>query len=643
MSSITPYITLDFGSSNSGALINHEGKNYNPNDLIYVHQSDSDNTQTKTPSEFWLKRSLLNQSDITEDDIKIYSPIFYEETGLQSANFIWGLQSIKKALKERSLHENNDWVRIKHPKMALYRENTDPYQATCMGHDKSMHPLSKILHIFFLVIKKECAERARQAGLIFLSDSIKWGITVPGMAIWNQRAVDLIKTVANTVFGNQVTILSEPECALIGANLAGRGSLDFVEGRYSLVMDLGGGTTDISVVRETRNSTDNSEQFDEIKSTKADSDPTTSVHAGGNEIDDNFKSFLCSYIADSSNIPEPIELYLQFRKEDPIGSMEFDEAWTLLKKSDDISFEEIIYFSPGRRFLDWLKERYPQEASKKISDYGYFQLDGDKLRNKVFQPVYKKILSAIEMNLTTLKAKGINVGVCYFAGGLSLDRNLKRQINNLIDRYFPKAQKIEAGNNAVIGAVQRGGCHLLVNEQLMRRMARKTFYTTFCTKYTGDLNDLRTEFGQRLRRYYHGNLRCPFMDDKEINRILDEQWKYLNVDYNDNTVEFLCPVCVKHTPVTETISFGLSPMEMGQTSVGFTIYSSDKSYQLFPNEDVIEEGYFFYDFGEPWECAGLEFDPISNAVSGTAIFKLTDKNGRKVKDMVINNVSKKGY
>ena len=150
MSSITPYITLDFGSSNSGALINHEGKNYNPNDLIYVHQSDSDNTQTKTPSEFWLKRSLLNQSDITEDDIKIYSPIFYEEAELQSANFIWGLQSIKKALKERSLHENNDWVRIKHPKMALYRENTDPYQATCMGHDKSMHPLSKILQIFFL-------------------------------------------------------------------------------------------------------------------------------------------------------------------------------------------------------------------------------------------------------------------------------------------------------------------------------------------------------------------------------------------------------------------------------------------------------------------------------------------------------------
>lgn len=67
------YITLDFGSSNSGAVLNTAfGKEYNLSDLIYVHRQDGDAGFTKQPTVFWIKRSLIDKTSITESDIKIF-------------------------------------------------------------------------------------------------------------------------------------------------------------------------------------------------------------------------------------------------------------------------------------------------------------------------------------------------------------------------------------------------------------------------------------------------------------------------------------------------------------------------------------------------------------------------------------------
>lgn len=132
-------------------------------------------------------------------------------------------------------------------------------------------------------------------------DDINWGITVPGMAIWNQDAVDVIKDVAHSVFGNNLTLWSEPECALIGINIAGRAEVDFVKDRYSLIADLGGGTTDICVMKETLNP-DGVTSFDEVKSTLEGKDSTTSKRAGGNDIDRYFKSFFCDYLTEGVGI-----------------------------------------------------------------------------------------------------------------------------------------------------------------------------------------------------------------------------------------------------------------------------------------------------------------------------------------------------
>ncbi len=93
------YITLDFGSSNSGAILNTSiGKDYNPSDLIYIHRQDGDTGFTKQPSVFWIKRDLIMKSSVSETDINIYSCVFHDEDNLQSANFIWCQNQIKKVL-----------------------------------------------------------------------------------------------------------------------------------------------------------------------------------------------------------------------------------------------------------------------------------------------------------------------------------------------------------------------------------------------------------------------------------------------------------------------------------------------------------------------------------------------------------------
>lgn len=635
------YITIDFGSSNSGAIINTLGKDYNPADLFYVHRQDGDVGFTKQPTVFWIKRNLLEKSSYSENDINIYSCVFHEEEKYaQNANFIWCQNQISKSLPR--LRNNKEWVRIQHPKMELYKKgNHTPADTLIKTSDGSLYPLRKVLNIFFLVIKKECIQKAtKDASMILTDDDINWGITVPGMAIWNQGAVDVIKKVAHSVFGEKLTLWSEPECALIGINIAGNAEIDFVKDRYSLIVDLGGGTSDICVMKETLNP-DGVISFDEIKSTDEGKDSTTSERAGGNDIDRKFKSFFCEYLVDGIGMNDvPTLLYRNFLNENPVGAMEFDKKWHQLQFGGEIDGDEVS-FNPGRPFVDWLKIHYPA-AAKKRDEYGEFVFSGNEFRHYVFEDIYDIILKSVKENLSVLKQKEISLDMIYFAGGLSLDKRLKTMIKALSTKYFPYVKFKEAAEGSVVGAVQRGGNHIAVNkENLIHRLARKTFYTEFSMDYSNE-KDLRDFFGRYFKYNYHDRFGL-WLSNEDIKKIVDEQWSNMVIDYSDGSVYYYVPLCLRFAPATQIQSFNIYPRHKGhQTKVTIKVFSSEKNYILFKNQDIKEEGEFEHEFGYNWESAKLVFDPTSNAVEGTALFYIIDSDGKKVKEFVIKNVSKQG-
>ncbi len=625
------YITIDFGSANSGAIINPaSGKDYNPNQLIYVHCQDGFISSTKQPTIFWIKKNLLN-AHIQNDELNIYSCVFYEDQrSNQETNFIWCSNQIKETLDILSADLNN-WVCFRNPKMELYNDATE-----IKGSDGEMYDLKQVLSIFFKVIKAECLKKASDANIALGENDIKWAITVPGLVIWNQHARQTLQEVVEPIYGQNISLFSKPECALIGVNISGRGTseIDFKEGRYSMVIDLGGGTTDICVMKEVMNQ-EGLQRFEEIKSTPGNRDSTTSVKCGGNEIDRRFVTYFCNYLSQGTNISEPSELYNGFINTFPSGGMEFEKKWRELRYSGEINSQD-VYFLPGYKFTDWVHNYYPETDTHKENS-GFYRLDGKKLQEFVFEPVYRKILSSIKENLDTLRINKIDLEVVYFAGGLSLDKALIKEIEALIREYFPIIQIIKKDGSAAIAAVQTGGNHLSVNKKtLIQRLARKTFYIKFKRKYHGDMAEFKAGLKEIIKNNYERM--GIWLDYKMIDNLMNSQSANIEIDYSKSAISYMAPICIGLAPIRNIQPFEIKPLNDTNTRIKFTIWSSNDKYQIFPNDKLLKEGEFTFDFKSAFHKAYLQFSSSSNAVEGSSSFVLLDKDYKKVEEFAMQGV-----
>lgn len=638
------YVTLDFGSANSGAIINPQGQDYNNNELIYLHQRTADIHSTKQPTVFWVKRDLLEIQNIESGSINIYSCVFYEEEFANNANFIWCREQIAAKLHE--IANDESWVEIKHPKMSIYRnQNSDFKSLTIEGNRRKSYSLEVVIRLFFMVVRKEAIYRLSKHNIDVNADDIQWGLTVPGLAIWHQNSTQALKEIAKEVFGNNFSMFTEPHSALIGVNTANSNSLnlDFENGRYSLVVDLGGGTADICVMRESIME-DGTQVFDEEKFTSTSHDATLSEKAGGNDIDKNFKVYFSDKLSEGTDesLGFPINwLWNTFAREEPIGVYSFEDNWHKLQFSPKIN-ETKIYFDPGREYKLWLRRNYPSIADK--SDFGEFEFDGQELRDKVFQETYRKIINSTEEILQNTQKKNIELDLVYFAGGLSLDRNLKDRLKALVKSYAPFANFKEVGEGLAIGAIQRGGNHLAVNKgKLLRQMARKTFYAAFSAKFNGSKSDFK-EFLKADNRFQYYKLGI-WVDDGDFEKAFSNQEVLMQIDYGIGRVSYLTPICLRFSPISQAQVFDVSPIFEGQTKLLVRVFSSNENLILFPVESPnlhkVEE--FEHEFGYEWKNATIVFDPLSsNAAEGSVQFLLKDANGTIVKKCIIKNITQRG-
>ena len=240
-----PYIsaiTIDFGSTNSGCarIELEQGKQSDYKLPIFLQGSQyyaKDDTWFFVSPSFW-KRILKEYEKLSDEDFRIRSRVLPQT---EQPTVIWGRQHIKA---NADMIEKEGWIGFRHFKMNLYHH--EDYK---IGAQRV--PIKEVVRLFLRILKIECLafEKDRRHRLVS-REEIQWGVTIP--TIWRDAEKALMTEVASDVFGNHVRILSEPEGPILSELLHSQGDGKFTLklGRVSLVADLGGGTTDITLLEE---------------------------------------------------------------------------------------------------------------------------------------------------------------------------------------------------------------------------------------------------------------------------------------------------------------------------------------------------------------------------------------------------------
>ena len=130
-------------------------------------------------------------------------------------------------------------------------------------------------------MKIECLElESKRLGRNVKAEEILWGVTIP--SIWTDENKRVMVSLAHEVFTPQTRILSEPEGPLVYSLLmsSSQGRVEYQDNRITFVADMGGGTTDICLMKECLKN-DGSWQVEMVANTDGQA-------AGGNDIDNDF-------------------------------------------------------------------------------------------------------------------------------------------------------------------------------------------------------------------------------------------------------------------------------------------------------------------------------------------------------------------
>ena len=560
-------IAVDFGSTNSGCarVTSFDDKGNlvytTPEFLQNIGSYAKDNTWFYVEPSF-LQRIRTEYDSLTDADFRIESRIL---ANTENPNIIWGREAIKRH-SQKLLDEH--WTSFKRFKMMLYHGNEN-----YAGLD---FPLLLIIKTYLRVIKLEClALESKRLGREVVADEILWGLTIP--SIWTDDNKHVMVTLAHEVFTPQTRILSEPEGPLVYSLLvsSGQGKLEYQDGRITFVADMGGGTTDICLMKESLQEGDRW-QVEMVANTDGQA-------AGGNDIDSDFYNYLLRKISagklsDSGVSYDSISdddlfdtLFAGFQMN--VGEfMDFEDEWYKLKNRPDLPNLSECPFTFTKEYRKWLMNNGHQAVADVVGEY---MMDGcffpaEEFKEKVFGPTFEKICSKISDILTTNKDQ-VTIGRVVLAGGMSCNQLLDSRVRNTIRQVLGESVAIsDMGPLMAGGAIAAGACYLLLNEDFVVRLAKHNFfYDSFSDSVTALLKEKYADFGIELKM---GEISAK-MDDEAAYEISNLRRGHL----------ILGPIAIKDRLVKKYINSSLSTA-VGQTTLSMSFYSSDEII-IYANEE----------------------------------------------------------
>lgn len=469
-------IAVDFGSTNSGCCMvtdNNEDGSLKYSSPILVHSTGD---YAKDATWFYIQRSFLerliaNFDAVPDSDFKIVSRIIQSE----NPNIIWGKEAI---MNHMNIIHSGDFVGFERFKMMLYHGN-ETYAALDF-------PLISIIKIFLRVLKIESISRVSKAKERQVDASeIKWGLTIP--TIWTDDNKRVMVRLAREVFSPQAHILSEPEGPLVWSlyNLASDGKVSFKEGRTSLVVDLGGGTTDICFLRETNHGTD--DKPDWCAEMLVNSGGSA---AGGNDIDEAFYIYMLRDLTrglktdagvayDSLSDFDLLESILTPYFANIVNRIELENTWYEIKNRN-IHGLAAVPFAFKASLRKFLKDNGHKEAAERLGEYLMegCEYDTEDLIKKVFNPTFDNIVAKVKELLSEAKAK-THVDRVVFAGGLSCNAMLKSRLQIAVYDVLGQdydVQISDMGTTRAGGGIAAGAAYQLVHKDFVQHLALRNFY-----------------------------------------------------------------------------------------------------------------------------------------------------------------------
>lgn len=556
-------IAVDFGSTNSGCarIVSFDDSgNLKYDTPHFVHRLidyAKDNTWFYIEPSF-LDRVVSNYDSIKDSDFLIESRIIHNE----NPNIIWGRESIRE-FADKLTSEN--WVSFKNFKMLL-RDGVNDAMLD--------FPLVTIIKVFLRILKLECLSiESSRLNRPVTADEIQWGVTIP--AIWNDENKRIMKECAHSVFSTSTRILSEPEGPLV-ANLlmsGNDGKVEFKDGRTSLVIDMGGGTTDICLMKEVRQ-TDGTYKFEMVANTDGSA-------AGGNDIDKHFFIHMLRFISkgktsdagvayDSLDNDTLIRETLDGFRKDVKRFMEFEDNWLKLKGDQNLGRKSTCDFEFTREYRRWLEAN----GHKELGNVVKFMLDegcefpSETFVKDVLDPTFSKICDKVKEIIIANKEK-VTFDSIILAGGMSLNHSLasavKRTISEVLGKEGEAAIK-EAPGLFAGSAVMTGACFVLVNRDFIERLAKRNYY--YSCGVDGIIRCLREDYSALGINIRGGDINSQIEEEKELG-------------YARGAV--LRPIAIKGKtihPYHQTLG-----TDNDQDEVNLRFFSNDGEFVVYANEE----------------------------------------------------------
>lgn len=466
-------ITVDFGSTNSGCVrIAQENETLVYQNPMFLHATPY---YAKEDTWFFIhprlfERIISNYSSINDNEFRICSRLFPHN---ENPTIIWGKTAIEKHVKRI---KDEQWIGFRHFKMRLY------HQQDYLIDGKAIS-IKEIIRIFLRILKIEC--------LIYESEvrhrpvnceEIQWGVTIP--TIWTDKDKATMSEISADIFGNHVRILSEPEGPLVSELLhaSGKGNWSLVKGRVSLIIDIGGGTTDITLLEEGESSDYNDEYPLRVLAA------TDGVGVGGNNIDEDFWNYILRYISkglcndnekinyDALDNEELKQKLLSPFIADIENQIKMENAWIEYKHGIHQQFS----FPPTYR--KWLIEQGHSKVANTVMEImiGVNPMNNNEVFEQAFNPTIQTIRQKIKSFVTTNKDAFPcvqNMSYVVKAGGLSLSEELRKQIDSAIQETGIHCTiNMSYTPHSASGSVMDGACIILLNRKAINRFAPCNIY-----------------------------------------------------------------------------------------------------------------------------------------------------------------------